>query len=293
MELCVYNQRLEGCRLRWRRRLERMPAPVRKAGFTLIELSIVLVVIGLIIGAILVGQDLIEAAKMRKVLHEKDDFITRYYTFKLKYNAIPGDFDKAYSLWGSDCTNLNYECNGNRNGIIDNDGSNRENRGEAWMHLDLAGLMDDYGKFSPYVPGNFAACEPKNAIGVCMRPHSKAFTNGLWHLQTGGWTEDFNRLAYDKKMTNLILTGLREPNTGGKYDRGHLLTPNQAYMLDQKVDDGKASTGNTFGISTQNSAGNPDKCVIPNTWAHSVSSADYDLGSNPNKASCGMLFVIK
>ena len=59
-------------------------------GFTLVELSIVLVIIGLIVGGILTGKDLIRAAELRSVQSDKEKIVTAINTFELKYNCLPG-----------------------------------------------------------------------------------------------------------------------------------------------------------------------------------------------------------
>src|SRR5579884_1907131 len=62
------------------------------AGFTLIELSIVLVIIGLVVGSILAGRDLIDAAQQRAQLAQIEKYQTAVHTFELKYNGyLPGD----------------------------------------------------------------------------------------------------------------------------------------------------------------------------------------------------------
>src|SRR3954468_21990802 len=60
-------------------------------GFTLIELSIVLVIIGLIVGGVLVGQDLIRAAEIRATVGQYEKYNTAINTFRSKYNGLPGD----------------------------------------------------------------------------------------------------------------------------------------------------------------------------------------------------------
>ncbi len=67
----------------------RMPA--RTKGFTLVELSIVLVIIGLLIGGILAGQSMISAAKIAAVAAQVQQFDAGVMNFKTKYNGLPGD----------------------------------------------------------------------------------------------------------------------------------------------------------------------------------------------------------
>ena len=61
------------------------------SGFTLVEISIVLVIIGLIVGGVLVGRDLIRASELRGMVSEMEEFKTAANTFKLKYGQLPGD----------------------------------------------------------------------------------------------------------------------------------------------------------------------------------------------------------
>src|SRR5665213_703282 len=64
---------------------------MRAQGFTLIELSIVLVIIGLIIGGILVGQDMIKAAEGRAQISQIEKYNSAVHTFQAKFGALPGD----------------------------------------------------------------------------------------------------------------------------------------------------------------------------------------------------------
>jgi prepilin-type N-terminal cleavage/methylation domain-containing protein len=132
---------------------------VATVGFTLIELSIVLVIIGLIVGGVLVGQDLIKAAEVRKIISEKDAIGTAVYTFETKYSCLPGDCPNATNFWGQTAgcsvfattplTNGGPTCNGNGDGNIDfGQGAAGSYPGTSlevqyfWHHLFNAGLIN-------------------------------------------------------------------------------------------------------------------------------------------------------
>ena len=64
-------------------------------GFTLVELSIALVIIGLLVGGILVGRDLIESARIRTQVRQIEQLNTAANTFKNKYGSLPGDIHQT------------------------------------------------------------------------------------------------------------------------------------------------------------------------------------------------------
>ena len=68
-----------------------------KKGFTLIEMSIVLVIIGLIIGGVLLGRDLISAAAVRAQIAQIEKYNAAVNTFKGKYGYLPGDIPDPYA----------------------------------------------------------------------------------------------------------------------------------------------------------------------------------------------------
>ncbi len=88
-------------------------------GFTLVELAIVLVVIGLIAGGVLVGRDLINAAGVRAQVGQIEKYQTAVNAFRLKYNGLPGD------LLASDAVQLGFVAraggasDGDGNGLIE------------------------------------------------------------------------------------------------------------------------------------------------------------------------------
>jgi len=93
---------------------------IAKAGFTLVELALVLVIIGLVIGGVMVGQDLIFSAKMRAQIKQVEEIETAYNTFKLKYNCTAGDCPYATQLFGTVVSTSppRYIADGNGDGLI-------------------------------------------------------------------------------------------------------------------------------------------------------------------------------
>ena len=123
-----------------------------RRGFTLVELAIVLVIIGLLLGAILKGQELINNAKLKRLYSMKQEVLASLYTYYDKFNAYPGDDLKATEHLGTDET-----VNGDGDGIIDNGPNYKctDNTTEAcafWEHLRLANILTGDGVENPRNP---------------------------------------------------------------------------------------------------------------------------------------------
>ena len=67
----------------------------RESGFTLIEIAIVLVIIGLLLGGVLKGQELITGARVRNLIQQQDGIKAAYFGFLDRYRALPGDYATA------------------------------------------------------------------------------------------------------------------------------------------------------------------------------------------------------
>src|SRR5579871_3923101 len=107
------NPYLRSARLPHRLRLAMTKA---YSGFTLIELSIVLVIIGLIVGGILTGRDLIDAAAQRAQIAQIEKYNTAVNTFRIKYGYLPGDIPDPYA------SNFGFQARGSVSGEGDGNG---------------------------------------------------------------------------------------------------------------------------------------------------------------------------
>ena len=110
----------------------------RLRGFTLVEVSIVLVIIGLLLGSILAAQELIAGARLRSLLQQQDGLKAAYYGFFNRYRALPGDYARATTNIGAVSANCNAG-NGNGDGRIE--AGNNENT-LVWEHLSRAGFLN-------------------------------------------------------------------------------------------------------------------------------------------------------
>jgi len=104
-------------------------------GFTLVELAIVMVIIGLLIGAVLKGQAMIDDAKNKRVINDIQGISAAFYAYYDRYNALPGDDTAATARWAG-------VANGNGNGFISGTPSPPSGESvEAWQALRYAGLL--------------------------------------------------------------------------------------------------------------------------------------------------------
>ncbi len=198
---------------------------LRKAlGFTLIELSIVVIIIGLLVGGVLVGKDLLEAATLRKVAADFAEYKLAANTFKIKYNCLPGDCANATQFFPTALGN------GNGNGIMDIVNTERS---YFWQHLSLSGLIA--GNYS-----GVAGYSSNSQLGVDL-PRAAIEDAGIMSLWEG-WAGNPQYGFNGRKENTFYLMG---PN-----NQSGVLTPIQAKSVDLKIDDGIASTGKLTGSNS-------------------------------------------
>jgi prepilin-type N-terminal cleavage/methylation domain-containing protein len=115
----------------------------KQQGFTLVEIAIVLVIIGLLLGGVLKGQEMIKSAKVKSQMQQIDGISAAFNTYQDKYGALPGDDANAAANTG-----IAGLTGGDGNGDI----SNNEGSTRLWQHLEAANLLAGY---TPAANGRF------------------------------------------------------------------------------------------------------------------------------------------
>jgi prepilin-type N-terminal cleavage/methylation domain-containing protein len=191
-------------------------------GFTLVELSIVLIIIGLIVGGVVAGQSMIKAAQISRFSKELMGASQAYYMFKDKYEYPPGDMPNATQYWTDSW-------------IQDGDGNNYiegTNGSGVW---EVRGSIEHMGK-----------------SGFMQRP-----TGGnLSSLSSAFPCSAGPRcIIYFGRMTSgsdVLGNAVSSYYWDGSQNRA-ILTPADAYKLDKKMDDGIPNDGKFRAVSAHDS----------------------------------------
>jgi len=197
-------------------------------GFTLVEIAIVLVIIGLLLGGILKGQEMITQAKIKNVIADVTGVSAAMYGYQDRYRALPGD-DKGAGRWaGGPAVSLTAG-----NGVIEGKYNSTTDTDESrlfWDHLRRAGFVGGQGEEQPF-----------NAV------------SGKMGVQTGdgagGATGVLGIAGNTLHFTGLILCTANLPDK-------------IAISVDAQMDDGKGNAGTVRGMK-----GNANPALPANTAA--------------------------
>lgn len=256
-----------------------------KHGFSLVELSIVLVILGLLTGGILSGQSLIRASELRTVSSQYNQYVTAIQTFRDKYFAVPGDFKDATRFW--DRLSASAWCVSNAGkagpvstGTCDGDGdtnladaaavSQTGEKYQFWRQLSLAGLIE-----GSYTGLATASSTTGTLIGSNV-PAGKLSASGWWATDVGVATSFAVSYAH----------GLTELPQNGTALGGSNLKPEEAWNIDTKIDDGKPAYGKV--LSRYATGG----CAIPDDGTAAATTklaSSYDVSNS--STVCSIHFV--
>lgn len=249
-------------------------------GFTLVELSIVIIIIGLLIAGVAAGTSLIQQAELNSAVTDFQNYQNAYNNFLGRYNKVPGDFDTADTIWPQ-CTAANStNCNGNGNGVIDlglviNEGV------LAWKHLSLANMISS-GIQDPGVTadsgilklGLSIPASKINSAGYMMFIGSDLVAGGT---ATGLWNDGKTNAVYIAKPSTSLSLFL---NNGA-------LKAEDAFNIDKKLDDGVANNGVFSGANTgfvrtfEGIGATANDCL---TSSNSAASANYSVTTGTSAA---------
>jgi prepilin-type N-terminal cleavage/methylation domain-containing protein len=244
------------------------------AGFTIIELSIVLVLISLIIGGVLTGQDLIQAAKLRATVSEYEHFNTAVDTFTLKYNGLPGDLQSSTAeVFGfTYTTSCTVGC-GDGDGYIGPSTWLASPEGILfWTHLYQANLISN--ALAPLPAGAWTVSDAVASSIPALFPITKLA--GGTYFWAAAFTDGFNYYAIGPLATFPASSGGPGPTMTAAQGLSALM----AYALDVKIDDGVPNAGivqsinsSTGGYATLVQGGASGTCI------NATNSAAYSGGT--------------
>jgi prepilin-type N-terminal cleavage/methylation domain-containing protein len=252
----------------------------KKSAFSLIELSIVLIIIGLLIAGITGGASLIKSSELRSIMGEARGYAVAVNSFFTQYDQYPGDASVRVgnaSLYDGDRDNkMEYV----------NDASTPMAEGlDAWFDLKDIGAID-------LALTVFGSANPAGSAKVPVTdiPGSK--------IKGAGWAFDYNTTSLQNVV---VLTGttdvwattkdLINATTSGTVANNlsaEIISAPDAFSIDSKIDDGKANSGNVQAVN--NNSADASACTNA-LLATSPSAADYRV-TNGAKKTCVLTFRV-
>ena len=241
----------------------------QKQGFTLVEISIVIVIIGFLIAGLLIGQSMLRNSRVRAITAEVANYTLAISNFRDKYQALPGDFAGASSVWSG-------VSNGNGDGLITVNISNANLAEQflAWQHLSKAEMIK--GTFT----GAAGSAGVRDRVPGDNVPASQ-LSNAGWGLISitltdiaGGYVQ-IPYTAPDMAPNHVLWIG-RGSVSGTSDSQKPVLSPHEANDIDTKSDDGLPGSGKIVAQAN----GTTGTC--------SNSATDYNLGVNTTV--CALVF---
>lgn len=180
-------------------------------GFTLVELSIIIIIIGLLIAGVAAGANLIKQAQLNSIIIESRTYMTALGVFKSRYNYYPGDFPYATNYWPT----APSVANGNGNGLIEFSESPY-----VWADLTAASIIS-------------LSTDPNDSV----EPYAKFGNSTIWRVESNGCP--IYSISGNTKNSLEIL----------RDDSSDFFIAIDVYTIDKKVDDGKPADGAVYGVN--------------------------------------------
>jgi len=224
-------------------------------GFSLVELSIVILIIGLLIAGVSSGTKLLKQAELRSVITDMETLAVAYQTFIATYDAKPGDMSDA-SVFFPNCAQTQSRCNGDGDGVIGwtNDDVVLDEGLRAMRHLNLAGILSNGG--NTLIPdgyqnrnqaygtanGYFYGGSLNNGYSIHGGANKTPDVGLIW-FSTGVVFADFRPAIY--------MASAAGPDSGGiNFDLHGSIDALTAFQIDKKIDDGATAGGTANGAAT-------------------------------------------
>lgn len=251
-----------------------------QAGFTLVELAIVLLCLGIVGAAVLKGQSMIRQSRIATTIVQVQSYQQAFKVFQETYRFIPGDMPAAQTVLPN-CTSVTNCTNGNGNAYIGDDTRLAfdaidtlpiSENVQAWKHMALAGLVSGVDPTSPN--NGWGTSHPGSPFG------------GGYHLYEIK-TDVMMIFWPDASMYSGRMLTLQRRADGGRggLHGARIMTPGNASLIDRKIDDGQADSG-----FVKASSGNlTDGCGIRN-WGINGPSGYAD---NVTIVACEMYFEMR
>ncbi len=252
--------------------------PESQKGFTLIEMSIVLAIIGLIVGGILKGQELVANARMKSQIAQIDAIKAAITTFQDQYQFLPGDFNGTVALGlsaaatGGEAGYITTSANGYLldNAAWDSDGET------AFLQLTASGLL------AGVIPstGNGSSAPVQTPLVTATAGYLPGKYSGTYLvLQT---FESSTQVAPMIRIQN-ALPGIAPTAT-------HALKVGDAVSIDQKYDDGSPVTGSIL-VGSGSAVSATSGCVSAATSPTNVTAAVYGTNLTSSTLTCDLLWA--
>ena len=271
----------------------------RHNGFTLIELSIVLVIVGLIVGGILAGRDLIGTSQVHATITQLQKYQSAVNTFYAKYGSLPGDLNSATASRFGFAPRDVYRGSGDANGILES-GNSFGYKGVAQGYGETAMLWSDLtyanGMKINLIEGNFSQSDivagPPAIFQTqpwLMIPAAKiGGSNYISVYSPGyccGWVNTDPRNYY--ALSSFISL------SGGDMTAGPGISVKTAYDVDKKLDDGLPQTGSvtaTYG-GVNGVWTSPNAPTASSATCFDTTSKTYSITQNNGAGvNCGLSF---